>query len=67
MSESKSTYERVARNRAKLPETGGRRVDLRLTPAANAAADRLLEEGVASNLTALINQLLVERDDQGSP
>jgi len=62
MTEPKSTYRRVAKHRAKLSETGGRRLDLLLSPEANAAAEHLIESGVASNLTALINQLLIEKN-----
>ncbi|MEX0746185.1 MAG: hypothetical protein WD118_11335 [Phycisphaeraceae bacterium] len=54
-----STYARVSRARKRLAEQGGRRMDLRLSPDANAAAAQLAAVN-GESVTAVINRLLID-------
>lgn len=59
MTADKTVSARVGRARKRLAAEGGRRLDLRLSPEANAAAERLAAS-TGESLTALINRLLIE-------
>lgn len=56
--------QRVGKARQRFISQGGRRLDLRLSPEAAQALDRLTAE-TGESATALINRLLIESIDIG--
>lgn len=60
MSHDKTAVERISRYRKRQEEVGGRRFDLRLTPEANEAAERVRQSN--ESLTAMINRLILEEE-----
>lgn len=66
MTHDKTSAARVGRARQRLAAEGGRRMDLRLSPEANAAATRICSL-TGESTTALINRLLIKTAEQIDP
>lgn len=60
MSHDKTAVKRQSKYRERQKEVGGRRFDLRLTPEANEAGERVKRPD--ESLTAMINRLILEED-----